>query len=133
MWVGKEAWNGGRPKSYLFNLLDMQKKWQITARDKNHGIEREKEELLGQSKSWARKWRISSLLEQKDLETFSNRFWCINNKGMSEAQNKVNKSVSYRMSMEARILCAIREELLMMKRRAEKLERQKSDNHWRSE
>lgn len=69
------------------------------------------------------------LWEQKDLGIFSNRFWSINNKGMSEAQNKVNKSVSYRMAMEAKILCAIREELLMMKRRAEKLERQKSDNH----
>lgn len=69
------------------------------------------------------------LWEQKDLGTFSNRFWSINNKGMSEPQNKVNKSVSYRTVVEAKILCAIREELPVMKRRAEKLEHQKSDNH----
>lgn len=69
------------------------------------------------------------LWEQKDLGTLSNRFWSINNKGMSEAQNKVNKSVSYRMAVEEKIVRAIREELLMMKRRAEKLERQKSDSH----
>lgn len=40
-----------------------------------------------------------------------------------------HESVSYRMAMAAKILHAIREELRVMKRRAEKLERQKSDNH----
>lgn len=48
---------------------------------------------------------------------------------MSEAQNKENKLVSYRMVAEAKILHAIKEEILMMKRRAEKLERQKFDSH----
>lgn len=36
------------------------------------------------------------------------------------------------MVAEAKILHAIQEEILMMKRRAEKLERQKFDSHWRT-
>lgn len=68
------------------------------------------------------------LWKQKDLTTFSDRFCSINNKGMSEAQNEGNKLVSYRKVAEAKILQAIKEEILMMKRRAEKLERQKFDS-----
>lgn len=69
------------------------------------------------------------LREQEDLGTFSSRSWSIDNKGTAESPNKVNKSVSHRIVKEAKVLCAIREETLLMKRRAGKLEHQKSDNH----